>query len=71
METKIHKGGTAKGVGKPHAARSRERCGVKHAPQDGYMDVKLACKRFIRDRVERGEMREYGFEFQYGGGAGR
>lgn len=67
MEKKKNKGGTPKGVSKPRSAAAKQTCGMKAEKRDGFSDVKLACQRFIRGRVERGEMREYGFEFNLGG----
>ena len=57
METKIHKGGTAKGVRKPHDSRKRTTCGLKAGLLDSFGDVKAACNRFLADRMERGEMK--------------
>ena len=52
-------GGTPKGEKKPQKRRADARCGQREERLPTFADVGRACARFIRERVERGEMKDF------------
>jgi hypothetical protein len=58
MEPRKQKGGTPKGVRKPHNNFRKETSGSAKQPRpDSFSDVLLACVLFLRGREVAGEMK--------------